>query len=92
MATQTQYAPGEIVARGKEIYESRLRAQLEAGNVGKYLMINVETGAWEMGDDHAETVLRAHAKYPDAGLYGMRIGYPAAASLSGGLRPTAQQP
>ena len=86
MTVQTQYAPGEIARRGKEIYTGHLRVELEPGNFGKYLAINIETGEWEIGNDHAETVLHAHAKYPDSGIYGMRIGHLATEALGGGLR------
>ena len=87
MPLQAQYAPGEIVARGKALYESQIRQQIEDGNTGKYLAINIETGEWELGTDHAETVLRAHDRFLTAGIYGMRIGYRAAEALGGGLRP-----
>ena len=92
MALQTQYAPGEIVTRGKALYESHIRRQIESGNVGKYLAINIETGEWELGTDHTETVLRAYAKFPHAGIYGMRIGYRAAEALGGVLRPVQKSP
>jgi hypothetical protein len=87
MSLKIQYAPGEIVTLGKALYESHIRQQIEDDNTGKYLAINIETGEWELGVDHAETVLRAHAKFPTAGIYGMRIGYRAAEALGGGLRP-----
>ena len=86
MSIQMKYAPGEIVRRGKALYERELRAQLEPGNIGKYLALNVETGEWEMGEDHSETVLRARGRFPEAGIYGLRIGYKATESLGGGLR------
>lgn len=87
MATQTQYAPGEVVERGEKLYEESIRQQVEPGNIGKYLIINVETGQWEIGEDHSEAILRARAKYPEAGLFGMKIGYPAAVAFGTRLRP-----
>ncbi len=38
-----QYSTDEIVARGKEIYEKQLRQKLEAQNLGKFLVIDIET-------------------------------------------------
>src|ERR1700710_2185486 len=87
MATQVEYAPGEVVERGEKLYEQSIRQQVEAGNVGKYLVINVETGQWELNEDHSEAILRARAKYPSAGLFGMKIGYPAAVAFGTRLRP-----
>lgn len=65
---------GEIVQRGKALYEQRLRAQVEAGNIGKVLIINVDTEEYEMDKDHLTASNRAAAKYPSASLYAMRIG------------------
>ena len=87
MAIQTKYTLEETVARGKALYEAGIRQQVESGNIGKYLAINVETGEWEMGEDHAETVLRARSEFPKEDLFGMRIGYAAPESFGGALRP-----
>lgn len=76
-----QYSTEEIVRRGKALYEQQLRAQVEAGNSGKVLVINVETGEYEMDKDHLAASDRAAAKYPGAPLYAMRIGSPALGRL-----------
>lgn len=67
----------EIVRRGKALYERHIRAEVEAGNLGKVLVINVDTGDYEMDADHLTASDRAAAKYPGAPLYAMRIGSPA---------------
>ena len=99
MAAQTvseRYAPGDIVARGKALYEQRIRDQVETSeNIGKILIINVETGEWEMGDDprgddDLAVSRRAAARFPDAGRYGMRIGYPAFDAVGATLRPLSE--
>jgi predicted aspartyl protease len=58
----TKYSADEIVARGKAIYEQRLRAQLEPQNVGKFLVIDIETGDYEMDADDLAASLRAARK------------------------------
>ena len=75
--------PTEIVRRGKALYEQRIRAEVEEGNRGKVLVINVETGEYEMDADHLTASTRA-AKFPGAPRYAMRIGAPALGRL--GLR------
>ena len=80
----------EVVKRGKALYEQDIRASVEAGNIGKYLIINVETGEYEIGDDDLETSRRARAKYPDAPLYGMKIGYPAVDAVGAILHPLSE--
>ncbi len=81
--------PDEVVDQGEAIYRERLQAHLEPGNNGKFLVIDINTGDYEMGDDHSATLKRALAKWPDAVLCGLKIGYPATARLSGRLRPNA---
>ena len=75
------YNTEEIVRRGKTLYEQQLRPQVEAGNTGKVLVTNVETGDYEMDTDHLAASDRAAARYPGAPLYAMRIGSPALGRL-----------
>lgn len=66
----------EIVARGKTLYEQRLRRQLEPGNKGKILVINTDTGDYEMDSDRLAASDRAVKRFPGAPLYVMKIGFP----------------
>jgi len=75
------YSTEEIIRRGKTLYEHKLRPQVETGNTGKVLVINVETGEYELDTDHLAASDRAAAKYPGAPLYTMRIGSPALGCL-----------
>ncbi len=75
------YSREEIIRRGKTLYEQKLRPQVETGNTGKVLVINVETGEYELDTDHLAASDRAAAKYPGAPLYAMRIGSPALGRL-----------
>lgn len=79
-----RYSLEEAVRRGKEWYERQIRAQVEADNFGRKLIINIETGEYEIDDDSLAATHRTLAKDPDAQLYGMRIGFPAAAKMGGG--------
>jgi len=81
-------SPEEVVRRGKELYETRIRAQVETGNVGKYLVINVDTGDYEMDRDAVAASDRAAARYPDALLFALRVGYPTMGRIGGQVRPT----
>jgi hypothetical protein len=79
----------EIGRRRQELYEQKLRHQVETDeNIGKQIIIDVETGDYEIDDDGLAASLRLLAKRPDAPLYGVRVGYEAAYSLGGGLRRT----
>jgi len=78
----TTHTPQEVELRGEEIYEQQIRPQVEAGNKGKFVVIDNETGQYEIDDD-LQATQRALAKRPDAVLYGVRIGYPTAYTLGG---------
>lgn len=83
----SEYTTDDIVERGEEIYRSGIRQQLETDeNIGKLLMIDIETGAWVLGTDRIEMSRRVRAKNPHAHLYGLRIGYPATTAIGGNLR------
>ena len=62
--------------REKEIYEPQLKSKLEPQNVGKFLVIDIETGDYEMDEDDMSAALRAYAKNPDGARFEMQIGYP----------------
>lgn len=85
-----RYSTEEIASRGREIYEKRLRHQLEPGNIGKYIVIDVETGEFELDEDGDAASLRAFNKKPEGSRYGMRIGYAAWGHIGLGGVNTAQ--
>lgn len=71
-----RYTGEEVAARGRAIYEERIRASVEPEHVGKFLVIDIETGEYEMDADDIAVMKRAAQKHPADVLYGMRIGYP----------------
>lgn len=79
-----RYTPQETVRRGKEWYENTIRPALDlTRNFGKRLIINIETGDYEVDDDSLAATHRLLAKDPDAQLYGMKVGFPAASKRGG---------
>jgi hypothetical protein len=87
---RTHYTSEEIVQRGQALYEQEIRPKVEPENKGKYLIINVATGEYEMDADDLAASKRAKARFPAAPLYTMRVGYPTAYRLGG--RFQVQQP
>ena len=51
--SQPRYSKEEFARRGDEIYERDLRPHVEAGNEGKFIVIDIDTGAYEIDADHA---------------------------------------
>lgn len=75
----------EIDSRGQELYDQTIRAQVETeDNIGKIIVIDIETGAYEIDKDGLTASHRALAKHPGAALYGLRIGYDAVEGFGGG--------
>ena len=79
----TDYPPEEVATRGERIYEEQIRATVEAEHTGKFLVVDIETGAYEIDRDDLAATKRAITKRPEAVLYGLRIGYPTAYKLGG---------
>jgi len=71
-----RFSSEEIVRRGEQIYAERLREAVEMDeNFGKIIVINIETGEYEINDDPLAASSRALAKHPGAAIYALRIGY-----------------
>ncbi len=77
----TRPSANEVAARGWKIYELRLRDLLEPDNNGKFLVIDIETGEYEIDEDDYTASMRAYNKRPDGIHYGMRVGYATSGTL-----------
>jgi hypothetical protein len=64
----------DISTRGRAIYEEKLRSMIEADNLDKFVIIDIETGDYEIDADDFAASDRAHRKHPNGAFYGMRIG------------------
>lgn len=76
----------EIARRGEEIYARDLRVKLDTEeNRGKFLIIDIATGAYEIDREDLAATERLLARHANAMTYGLRIGYAAAYELGGHL-------
>jgi hypothetical protein len=71
---QPRYSKEEFARRGDEIYDSQVRPQVEAGNDGKIVAIDIETGGWEIDTDEMNASKRLETRYPDAQIWLVRVG------------------
>lgn len=71
---QPRYSKEEFAQRGDEIYESQIRQQVEEGNHGKIVAIDLETGAFEVDASEIAACDRLEARYPEAQIWIVRIG------------------
>jgi hypothetical protein len=72
---QRRYSKEEIARRGQEFYESGIRQQIEAGNEGKIVAIDIETGDFEVDETVVGATERLFERHPDAQPWGIRIGH-----------------
>ena len=71
------YSKEEFARRGNEIYSTQVRPQVEEGNHGKIVAIDIETGAFEVADDTITASEGLLKRYPDAQIWRVRIGHKA---------------
>ncbi len=72
---QPRLTKEEHARLGTEIYEQRIRPQVESGNLGRIVSIDVETGEFEVADQTLEAAERLLARCPDAQIWFVRIGH-----------------
>ncbi|MDX2232446.1 MAG: hypothetical protein NW220_22640 [Leptolyngbyaceae cyanobacterium bins.349] len=72
---QRRHPKEELARRGKELYESQIRQQVEPNNFGKIVAIDIETGAFEVDDDTLIASDRLLERCPDAQTWFIRIGH-----------------
>ena len=74
MNSQPRYSKEEFARLGDAIYESQLRPVLEKGDEGKFVAIDIETGAYELDRDELAASDRLLARVPNAQIWLRRIG------------------
>jgi hypothetical protein len=72
---QRRYSKEELARRGQELYEAGIRQQVESGNTGKIVAIDIETGAFEVADHVLPATNQLFKRYPDAQPWVIRIGH-----------------
>ena len=72
---QPRYSKEEFAQRGNALYEAQIRSQVEEGNQGKIVAIDIETGAFEVADDTITATDRLYERVPDAQPWVIRIGH-----------------
>ena len=72
---QRRYPKEELAQRGQKLYESGIRQQVEAGNQGKIVAIDIETGDFEVAATVMAATDRLFERHPDAQPWGIRIGH-----------------
>jgi hypothetical protein len=79
-----RYTGEEVQRRAEQLYEKSIRQKVEnEENIGKLLMIDIESGDYEIGDVGVVAAQRLRERHPNAAIWGMRIGYDAVYTFGG---------
>jgi hypothetical protein len=74
----------EVARRARQLYESSIRQQVEVEeNIGQMVIIDIETGNYEVDETGLKASRILKKKHPNARLSGIRIGYNVAVSFGG---------
>ena len=83
-----RYTNTEIMQRGEALYAHAIRSKVEDKHRGEFLVLDIETGNYEIATDELVALDRLQCRSPDAVLYVLRIGFPTAVKLG----PTRVRP
>jgi hypothetical protein len=75
--TTPAYPKDEHARRGADVYDRQVRSQVEAGNHGRVVALDVDTGAFEVADDTLTAANRLLARHPAAQIWCVRVGHDA---------------
>jgi hypothetical protein len=79
-----RYPKEEYRRRALEQY-AKIKQDVDPGNKGKILAIDIETGEYEIDEDQIEAGERLFARLPDPQVFYFRIGYRAVHSFAGSV-------
>ena len=79
-----KYSIEEVCGRGKRIYEDRIKALVEPQENGRFIVIDIESGDYEIDADSLAAEDRLQARRPDAVGFLGRVGYESAYNMGWG--------
>lgn len=71
-----RYSKEEFAQRGNDLYERKVRPLLSTQDDGKFVAIDIETGAFEVDADEIAASHRLLASHPEAQIWFRLIGAP----------------
>ena len=72
----------EVARRARQFYKNRIRQQVETDeNIGKMLIIDFESGDYEVDETRLKAACKLSAKHPHSPVCGLRMGYNVAVSF-----------
>jgi hypothetical protein len=78
MMLEPRYGKEEFARRGRTLYERDIRPYVSAQDEGKFVALDIETGAYEMDQDDFTATERLLSRHPNAQIWLVRVGHRAA--------------
>lgn len=86
----TRYTPQEVESRGEAMYVQQIQDKVDPKHKGKFLVLDIETGDYEIDADDLVATQQLLATHPNAVIYGLRISFPTAYRIGGGFSVETQ--
>ncbi|MDQ2733060.1 MAG: hypothetical protein M3Y56_15505 [Armatimonadota bacterium] len=82
-AQPAHYSREDIGRIGEDMYHQNIRSHVMPQHKGEFLVLDIESGDYEVGIDDLQTEKRLRSRRPGGVFYGMRVGYTSAFTLAG---------
>jgi len=73
-STRPRYSKDEFARRGDTIYENEVRPHLKPDDDGKFVAIDIETGAYEIAAEELAACHELRGRVPGAQIWLVRVG------------------
>ncbi len=73
-----EISPEDAEAFGKWIYQEKVQPTLDEEPIGSFLSFDFDSEDWELDESLLKAARRLRARRPDADVFTVRIGFPAA--------------
>ncbi len=73
----------KVASKGETIYEEQIKPLVEPLHYGKFLVVDVDTGDYEIGSRMLIASKKLRERRPNAVTFGLRVGFLAAYRMGG---------
>jgi len=73
-AITPHYSKEEFAQRGDELYERKVRPNIDIDDEGKFVVIDIDTGDYEIDIDELDAYDRLIARHLEAQVWVMQVG------------------
>ncbi len=73
-AATPHYSKQEFARRGDELYERNVRPNIDMSDEGKFVVIDIDTGDYEIDFDELDAYDRLISRHPNAQVWVTQVG------------------